>query len=238
MDELNHELRALIKEVCQHPKPSRKRSLALNALLKKVQTLPGIITSSHQDYPEALNITWAWVCQNVDRFNIDTLTLAEDLKKWINSYLYWRIHDLKSTDQVYWKKHISLSMPISSGEDANSVTQGDLLPTTQYPFRSDKTDFNLKPIDRLIEQIESDLDEKLIEYIKQDPEKKLRQCYPKNYPECNSQFLTIQLFLQEIPVNFRYISKKKGIKYSNLIYHWQKKCLPLLRKIAQELYRK
>lgn len=95
-------LNVLIAAVRQAPEESPERRKALHRLIIQIQNLPGIVKSSHPDYPKALNETWEWVSRKILGFDINQssipgVTLQIALVNWINSYLRYRIQDLYSS---------------------------------------------------------------------------------------------------------------------------------------------
>jgi hypothetical protein len=236
MDELDLELRSLMTTVHQHPQPGPERRKALHRLLRRVQNLPGILKSPHQNYPEALNRTWEWVCKNIDQFQVGPDFSSAQLVKWLNGYLCWRIRDLYPDDNRY----VSMDAFYAFGEDLEHTLADRIYDRDGQPriFNSAQGIWGTNLVDQLIEQIHSTeqqrLAEKLIEYIKQDPDERLRSCHPRQYPNCNAQFLTLRLLLQAPPIRLVDISREHQINYQALNSHWKRKCLPLLQAIAQE----
>ncbi len=57
---MDEELRQLIKRVSKSEANSIERAKAIPLLILKIQQLPGFYKSSHQDYFDALDLTWEW----------------------------------------------------------------------------------------------------------------------------------------------------------------------------------
>jgi transcriptional antiterminator len=72
-------------------------------------------------------------------------------------------------------------------------------------------------------------------YIEQDPEGKLKNSYPRSYPECNCQFLILRLVLKEPPDKFKDLAEELKVNYNTLTSHWYRKCEPSLQEIAVTL---
>lgn len=223
MDDLDRRLSALIAEVRQHPAPSKKWRTAMNKLLLQIQQLPGLKKSSHPDYPEALNRTFEWVSREIAKFEPRQSSVSKSLLNWINVYLGWRIKDLSSPDK---DAPISLDAPIAV--DAGETTRLELLP-----------DFTLSGLDGMIESVQKETTQRIglqLElYIEQDPEGKLKNSYPRSYPECNCQFLSKRRVLKEPPDKFKDLAKELNVKYTTLNSHWDRKCEPSLQEIARTL---
>ncbi|BAZ33489.1 hypothetical protein NIES4074_60030 (plasmid) [Cylindrospermum sp. NIES-4074] len=223
MDDLEQRLTTLITQVRQHPPNSRKWRSAMNRLLLEIQQLPGLLKSSHPDYPTALNRTFEWVSNNISQFQPYSNSVAKSLVKWINSYLYWRIRDLYSPDK---DAPLSLDAPIAS--DFGEVTLLDKQPN-----------FTLSGLDGLIENSQRETTQRIgleLElYIEQDPEGKLKNSYPSSSAQCNCQFLSQRRVLKEPPDKFADIARELSIPYTTVNSHWKRKCEPILQKIAEDL---
>jgi hypothetical protein len=234
--ELERHLRDTIEQVNHNPNPSEQRSYALNRLLLMAQTHLPILRSSHPDYGEALNKTWNWVCRRIHRFNPNTDTLIQDLTKWINSYLKWRIREIINCAP---EGVISIEEPMFLDPDGHPLTMGDLLTIdeTGEPTLSntgptlDTLEWSIRRQQQ--EERETFVD-RLIQYIDTDPENVLISCHVPNHPECNAQYLAKRLLLQQPPSKMAEISRDLDISYQKIPFHWRKNCIPLLRKIADD----
>jgi hypothetical protein len=223
MDDLDGRLSALIAEIRQNPANSRKWRTAMNKLLLEIQQLPGLKKSVHQDYPEALNRTFEWVSREIAKFEPRQSSVSKSLVNWINGYLGWRIQDLHSPDK---DAPISLNAPLA--EDIGETTRLELLP-----------DVTLSGLDGMIENAQKESTQRIgleLElYIEQDPEDKLKNSYPRSYPECNCQFLSKRRVLQDPPDKFQDLAEELNVKYTTLNSHWKRKCEPSLQEIARSL---
>jgi hypothetical protein len=222
MDDLDGRLSALIAEIRQNPANSRKWRTAMHKLLLEIQQLPGLKKSVHQDYPEALNRTFQWVSREIANFEPRQSSVSKSLVNWINGYLGWRIKDLYSPDK---DAPISLDAPIAV--DAGETTRLELF------------DFTLSGLDGAIEIAQKETTQRIglqLElYIEQDPEGKLKNSYPRSYPECNCQFLSKRRVLKDPPDKFKDLAEELNVKYTTLNSHWDRKCEPSLQEIARTL---
>lgn len=208
---MDEQLYQLIAQVCQYPWKSPKRQKAMNLLLREIQLLPGLGKSPHPDYLDALNNTFEWVNRQICQdFNPARPLVQKRLLQWINSYLYWRIKDLYlqgKSDRTY-----SLDAPIADNQTETSLLE--LLPTTGFeiPTRSG--------LDSYIEQIEREQQQiiglKLEQYVREDPQEKLRNCRPQSYPNCNCQLLSSRVLLKSAPDKFTVLAKELSINYQTL----------------------
>lgn len=218
----------LIQDVCQHSLNSPGRRKAMNKLLLQLQNLPNLSTSSHPDFLDALNKTWLWVTKNIcEQFKLDSNSVEKRLTIWINSTLYWRIKDLDKLDS---NPKISLDQPVGSEEISTLL---ELLADNGIttPKRND-LDFLIEEIERKEKQ---DISKKIADYINNDPEELLINCYPKNYPCANCQILSQRLLLKEPPDKMSHLAKDLNINNQTLNSHFKRNCLKHLQTIAKQL---
>ncbi len=223
---MDEQLQKLINEVCRHPDSSLERQKALNRLLGMIQKLPGIYKSSHQDYSDALNLTWEWVSRKICEFEKRSPSLEKSLVIWINGYLKWRIKDLYIPNSNYT---ISLDRPLRNNE-GNETTLLDLLSDPESPsITLDLLDIKIAKIQ---EQERDRLGTKIGKYIELDESRKLTDTHLKGNSECHCQLLAMQLLLQKPPHKIIDIAREFNVNNQTLHSHWKRKCLPLLREIG------
>jgi hypothetical protein len=225
---MDERLRQLIEATCKYPDGSRERRRAMHRLLIELQRLPGLQKSSHPDYLHALNQTWEWISRNICRdFEPRSESIQQSLVHWINGYLYWRIKDLPFPQA---SNSISLDAPIGNEERTPWV---ELLSQTglQAPTLSGLEGH----IQRLQKEIIQRLGLSLERYIQQDPDRRLQDCYPRAYPNCNCQLLSQRRYLNDPPDTFQDIAQELDMPFRQLTNHWYSRCKPLLQAIAQDL---
>lgn len=223
---VDEQLQTLIGEICRHPVGSSERQKALNRFLLTVQKLPGIYHTSHQDYPSAWNRTLEWVCNSIDRFEVDAAGSVErSLVAWINGYLKWRIRDLYSPAQKYESSKVYLPCY----DDEPSPTD----PLENLPDPQCSLSLLEAQIAQMQEAQRQRQGEQIEDYILRDPQGKLSSCHPRQKPFCHCQMLAIRLLLKEPPDNIANISRELGINNQTLYSHWRQKCLPLLQEIGR-----
>jgi len=223
MDDRDERLSTLIAQVRQNPAQSRKWRTAMNQLLREIQQLPKLKESTHPNYPEALNLTLEWVSREITQFEQRQPSISTSLSNWVNGYLGWRIQDLYSP-----KKNAPISLDALIAVDAGAITRVEQLP-----------DFTLSGLDGMIESAQKETIQRIgleLElYIEQDPEENLRNSYPRSYPECNCQFLSLRRVFKDPPDKFQDLAEELKVKYTTLNSHWKRKCEPLLQEIASNL---
>ena len=238
MDISDEKLQVLLSEIQNHLEPlSLERRRRINRLLIYIQHLPGLLRSSHPTYLEALDNTFLWISENIEKFQPrENLSLQQSLLQWIHGYLYWRIKDLYIKDQA------------SGGEDKNDTFSLDqvinLSDENLTTWIEQMTDTNLgvptlSGLDGYIEQLRQQDRQQtstaIEEYIETDPQGILRSCHPRKFPQCNCQVLSKELLLRNPPNKLSVISREFCIHYQTLRSHWGLKCKPLLQKIAVNL---
>jgi hypothetical protein len=206
---------------------SLKRSRAISRLIGELQHLPNLAKSSHQNYSDALSLTWDYVSRNIHLFKQPPFGLEQSLTTWINGYLKWRIKDLYTDDKKYRDK-----LPL-----AEAITTERVLIKTKTESGSN-TPPNLDGLDDYIRALQGEHKQKLAQsledYVKTDPDRKLKSLHPKATPACNCQLLTQRLFFQDPPDRIRNIAKEFSLNEQSLYSHWKKKCLPCLQGLAEE----
>lgn len=234
----DEDLLQLIEAVCQSPDKTPKQRRSIHRLLIKIQRLPGLLKSPHQDYGDALSRTFEWFYPNIKNFQPKNPSIARSLERWLNGYLKWRIRDLKSSDISY----ISIDKPIGIEEESgNPVTLGDLISKygSNQPTIKRRRDVDIDGIEVLIKQLQAQKVQRvglaLESYIEQDPEGKLRNCHPKNYPDCNCQFLSQKFVLEEPHDKIVKVAKDLNINQQTLYAHWTRNCRVLLLSISIEI---
>ncbi|MDJ0518326.1 MAG: hypothetical protein QNJ74_19430 [Trichodesmium sp. MO_231.B1] len=218
---MEDQLRDLITQICQSQNPSPERQKVLNRLLILIQQLPGLYRSSHQNYPEAFNRTLEWASKNIQNFQPGS-SWEKSFVIWINGYLKWRVRDLYIADNKY--ENESIDKPINDDE-GQSTTLGEKLPAN-----------TLSLLEMKIAELQQAKRERqglaVQEYIKKDPEEKLKTSHPRKHPECNCHILAIRLLLEEKRISN--ISREINISNQTLYSHWKRKCLPLLQEISSK----
>jgi hypothetical protein len=204
------------------------RAQAMDRLLYFLQQHPDIRQVRHQDYRLALNQTWEWLSRNIDEFRPTVkATTTNDLIKWINGHLYWRIHDIyhpTGRDD----HHLSLDNIVM--EDGQTYL--DLLSENRWFVPSfSSLSHHIADLQRQQQQSVAD---QIEAWIAADPERLLQSCYPRTQPHCHCQELANRLLLKDPPDSLKAIAESLEVPYQTLVAHWKRKCLPLLQQQAQE----
>ena len=228
------QLRDLLKRICDEAStvtPLARRQ-ALTRLLIYIQRSPLLYRSSHPDFADALNRTLAWVSRSIKQFQPHSGSVTQDLMRWVNGFLKWRIRDLYSPDLIYYELIRSGFAPVELDK----------------PMREQESNFtpvvNLTPdprgweslLEQRIETLQQHAQERIgwriTQYLRSDPDNLLRNCHPRNQPGCNCHELVVRLHLNEPRETLRAIANRYSINEQTLHTHWRDKCLPLLQIIA------
>lgn len=241
MNDEEQRLQALIATVQSRSPGWRK---ALNRLIAEIQQLPGLTRSPHPDYYEALDDTLLHLIDEIQSFVPQHPSIVQSLTAWINGKLRlkYRVRELYNpsgdrrprklkTPQAQFRNRsrkvpLSLDKPLTT---TGNETFGDRLAApslweVREQLERDRRSQHHTCIGRQLQQ-----------YIEQDPEGKLKQCHPGNYPDCHTQVLSQRLLLKSPPDKLAQIARDLKINYHTLNWHWQYKALPLLRSIALDL---
>jgi hypothetical protein len=219
----------LLAEVLQAPPHSPIRSKAFSALVRYLQHLPGIKKVDHQDYLLALNQTWEWLNREIDKFQrSNNGSLEQDLTRWINGYLKWRIRDLyfpQTTDPPILSLNASMT---DTGETYLSLL-------SENGFLGVKLSSLDQSVANIQQQETREIVDKIENWIATDPDQELQSSHLKNHPQCHCQFLSQRLLLQDPPDKLAKIARDLDISYQTLVSHWKRNCLELLKNKALNL---
>jgi hypothetical protein len=216
MDEnqLDTELIRLFETICQSPVNSPEKVKALNRFIILCQKSLSLIKDKHPDYPEALNKTWKWVSENLNKFQPSSPSFSHSLQRWINGYLYWRIKDL-----------------YTSVSDWEEFSERDFVAPTLIGLDALEKSEEEKQLNLVLEEIRR--------HVEADPDCILRNFHPRGHPECNCQLLIKRLIFQNPPDTLANIAKEFDINYQNVNTRWQhtkrQNCRQMLKEIAHKI---
>lgn len=226
MDE--EKLRKLLKDVQQKAPGSPEWRVSMDRLLIKIEKFNGLLRCSHYDYLDALNRTWEWVCHNIKSFKPLLPSLEESLVSWVNSYLYWRIKDLRIENR---RNFPSLEELMEKNEEESSLLNQLL-----------ESRWNIESCGWLENYIEqSDIQKirqiglALEQAVEADIQGRLKTIYLQEKSECNCKLLSQRLLFKDPPDKLASLSRELEANPKTLLSHWNKKCKPCLQRMAIEL---
>lgn len=240
-ERLDEKLRQGIREVLRHPDGSREQRRSMDGLVQLIPSLKGISRRQYPriEYREALNQALVALSVHqkkvsghplrlfVRKFNLnldsaDSANIAHIRECFVKRFN--RI--LKNIiGQMYEKMdcHLSLDAPVNPSSNG-SATLGSLM-----------FDFTENPIKEAEKAETRALGRKVKLYIVEDPERKLRNCYPSGYPQSNCQELAKRRLLNEPPDKWKEIVLVLEVPFGTVTAHWKRKCSPLLQEIVKNL---
>lgn len=237
------QLRELLQLLKDSQQGSQEQKRLKNQLCKLLRDLPGSRKyrepDANIDFDGALHEAYAGFFTTLPNFlrGIDLDNIADDVLRTRVVRRFNQIIQNKVCNQYRKLERqpftFSLDAPNKSnktGEEFDSEGMAD-----------DTTEIG---IEQLIEREQAKNQQRiglqLWQYIEDDPDEKLRNCYPDNKPEANCQVLARRLLLKNPPDSLSVIAKELDINYQTLNSHWNNrnrkdlKGLPLLKKIALE----
>ncbi|MGD1850717.1 MAG: hypothetical protein ACFCBU_08945 [Cyanophyceae cyanobacterium] len=219
----------------------------LNRLFLLIPQMPDLYRHNHPDYGEALNEALQTINKRLTEFQCDWDDSATNIRWrfmcWLNGQLRYRVKDLYRQD-VRRRGECTLSLDCEIARDRDSTASlGDTLP-------ADLEEITLSGLDRMISQVQQQNTQRqglLIElYIEQDPDCALKGCHARKATRLNCQEVAQKILLRlrgekvgalaaEKKLSWRSLAEQLKVKEQTVHSHWKRKCLPLLRQIAQKI---
>jgi hypothetical protein len=206
---------------------ARKR--AIDRLLVYTQNSPQMLRSSNRYYQEALNQTWIWLTQYIDKFD-PTITskkgdchddsLNDRFFRCVRTNLKWRLRDRIVQGET--SQELSLDRNLEN-DKGGTFTQ---------ELASQEPD-SIAEI--LNQQLANTFTIKLEGYLETDPKGRLVACSMPTHPQCNCHILVLRLVLALPPQTKTDVAMELGVNYHAMNAHWNRKCQKLLREICQEI---
>ena len=211
MNELDIQLRQLVKEACSHPpgSPARQRRLTQVIRLSSGK----LWRESVAYYQDAVQQTWVYFCQNVceaktgDRYDPDRSSVST----WLNAYLRRRLQDFYIDGQ---KQQVTRVTGLARGS------------------RSGETGEIVDPIDNLAAQPDvPPILQEVKTWAELDATGELQQVHIEGYSRITCQMLILRRLPPE--TGWKELSAELGLSVSTLSSFYQRQCLPRLRKFGQ-----
>lgn len=206
---LEQQLEQLVTETCQHPHKSIARQRGLTSLIRLINQSQKLWKDPSPYYEDALQLTWLYFCRNL----CEALTAksAYDSERgnvitWLNSYLKYRLQDMKAEIVEKVKKSIS--------EDRG-------LEEISYTINSVVTP-----------EHSSDLLEQVRQWVKTDNTKVLRKTHIRDRADVNAQVLILKRLPPE--TNWQTLAQEFSLPISTLSSFYQRKCIPLLKELYEQ----
>ncbi len=231
----DEQLRELLQLLKDSQQGSQKQERFKNQLCKLIPLLPGSRKYREPDpkidFDGALNEAYGGFFKTLPIFlrGIDLDNIADDVLRTRVVKRFNQIIQNKVCNQYRQLKR----QPFTWSLDAPTKTK------TGEKFDSEGVadDTTEVGIEQLIEREQAKnqqrIGRQLWQYIEDDPDGKLRNSYPSDKPDANSQLLARRL-LKDPPDKLSVIARELNIKYQTLNSHWKRASLPLLKEIVLE----
>lgn len=224
-ERLDRTVQQLIQQALQHSFESQERTNAISSLISLAEQLPYSLIQDKVDknlrpfYYQALTLMEKGMSKNIDRFpelyeldivNEDISIIRKCFVLWYNKILKRKLIDLK---------RVIINTPPAS------------LPKSLVETQSDTN--ILPPMEQLLFEENQRLVQRVLDYLKQDPDQMLHNCCSQKYPHCNCWEIC-QMRFQQPPTKWEEIAKALNLVKGTVSSHWYKKCHPLLKTIGEK----
>lgn len=196
----------LVLAARKHPSGTAQRNYYLTQLIRLIE--PRLWKFHTPYYADALQQTWIYFVNNVCTTYDPS---RANVVTWLNSHLRFRHHDLVRKAWKSQQQEISLDAELSD-QHGSTLNIGEI-PTREYGSLS------------LLEEI--------IQHIQADVDGTLRRTCIKDHPEVNCQTLMLLRLPPETP--WKEISAQFDIPVPSLSSFYQRKCIPYLQQLAQQM---
>lgn len=213
LDVLNQHLQRWVEIAQNHPRKSLERRQALTRLILLVQNSGRLWqggTSTREDYEEALQKTWLWICTKIEDYDPTRVNRATGQRTtvmaWINSTLKFRLLDLQLERQKSMQRQAVTTPSLEQTSPQDWMAQIPAPPTPDPLFS-------------------------LIEEWLQTNAKPLTRIYVTDRPDINCHVIIRHRLPPE--TDWKRLSQNYQIPISTLSNFYQRKCLPQLRAFLE-----
>lgn len=201
------ELNELVLETRCYPHGSFERQKRLNLIIAKMQRSTQIWKAPNvprDDYQEALQQTWLWFCENLDRYDPS----KAGVMTWFNNNLRFKILNRWQEIQRQRANFIDLETPLNKDEAPSMWNIPDSRPEP------------------------STLMEDLLEWLEKN-KKELKRIHVRNCPDVNC-YILIRCRLPPEPIPWETLSKELKAAVPTLSGFYQRECITQLQRFARE----
>lgn len=209
----------LILNICLLSRDNPQRRKLVDRLFRQLQLSPKLSKVSHPYYYEAQNKTWLWLNKHLHEFNPQHSPIQASLITWVNGHLRYRIQDLYTSKN---RKNLN-TLPLEA------------LETSGFYGCLDALNWEIERIEREEKQA---LARDIANYFQGDPQQELRNCHPRNRPDCNCQIIAQKLLLDESPAKMATIARQLNIKEQTIRSFWRRTGFSKIKKIAVKIAEK
>ncbi|MCY6494269.1 hypothetical protein [Leptolyngbya sp. GGD] len=247
------DLETLLTAVLSHPKGSMQRRKAMSRFLSTLQPfLEQWIARRrghhdkkvHPDLGQALNDSLAWVAEHIDEFDVSCsnwkkeVSVQQALINWVlyKGRLDYRIRDLEhllKPNEIPIDAFEPGSAEYQANEPLSSSELDEIIQEGKIDFEQVPTLSGLDQVVQAWQRFENKKRtaiEQALQYIKTDPEGKLRACFSRDRPDCNCHILFLRVTLEQSTDNLSELARELNIKTQTL-HTLKRRC----RKLVEEL---
>lgn len=211
MDDLEEQLRQLVREACSHPPGSLLRQRNLTRIIQLASSKLWKDSSAY--YQDALQQTWIYFCQNIcesgtgDRFDPSRGSVTT----WLNAYLKRRLQDFFIDRQK--------QQALQASEVRRTARSGEPI-NISHPLDTVEAKPDVPPI---LEEVRA--------WVEADPTGELGSVHVERHPDITCQVLILRRLPPE--TSWKDLSAEFGLSVSTLSSFYQRQCLPRLRKFGE-----
>lgn len=213
LEVLNQHLQRWVEIAQNHPSKSLERRQALTRLIALVQKSGRLwqgSTATREDYEEALQKTWLWICTKIEDYDPARVNVATGQRTtviaWINATLKYRLLDLQIERQKNIQRQAVAQPSLTQDSTLDWIAQ---IPAPPAP----------DPLFSLID-----------EWLQANA-KLLSRIYVTDRPEVNCQAIIRHRLPPE--TDWKQLSQDYQVPISTLSNFYQRKCLPQLRTFLE-----
>lgn len=205
---VNEYLKRLVAEACLHAPMSKERQKILNELVRSVEKSGQLWQEKTPYYDDALQQTWLYLCDNLERYDAARGTLII----WLDKYLKWRLSDFRQTNRKEESRSITAqrarTKEIHGWIEVDDEEIGDL------PTRPD--------IPTILEETRR--------WVETDLSKDLRKTHVRGRPDVNCQILILLRLPPQTP--WETIARRFQLSESTALNFYKQKAMPRLRNFG------
>ena len=224
---------------------------ALDRFFRLIPQMPDLYRHNHLNYSEALNEALRRINTKLTEFECNWETETDMIIrwrfiKWLNGKLRYTVKDLYRNDARV-RDMEPLSLDYSRLEFPG---EGGATPLGETISLEKLQGVKLSGLEHMIDTLQRQNTQRkglLVElYIEQDPDATLQSCHARKSTWLNCQKLAKKMFLRlqggkvgqlqsEKKLSWRSLAEQLEVNEQTVHSHWKRRCLPLLRKIAQKI---
>jgi hypothetical protein len=204
---LDVQLQQMLLEARRYPSGHFRRQQALTTMIRWIAQSKKLWYENTPYYADALQQTWLYFCQNICEGTTGECydPARGSITTWLNRYLRWRLQDLAVQERQQQQQALCLW---SEGQ------------YTWHLVDSLAAEPDIPPI---LQETQH--------WALQDAQGELRRIHVRHRPDVTAQALILKRLPPEMP--WEALAQEFGLSVSTLSSFYQRQCIPVLRKFAQ-----